>query len=372
MAGTFGLLSLPFLGLTLSMRSRNISAMWALLILAVPVVLMAVSLLSIPQGFNVEAWLGAEINRTLGSTSASQAETLLRQLRESRVIDEMQRFLDQQSWQRLAWLLFADAGALSVFVLGSLFATLVLIDFAFNQTERMRVVLRYVLDNRDVFPQQMVSIFQQTFESMKGLVGLERASTFTGSAVKNPIVVQSHSKKLSAASPGAVPRWPDEKKKSEAPAWLKRLGREPTPPKTTDLFGYRFTLSAEPGWCSRLYAVPLWLALPALGVLLYVSSLWKGEAELGSWLPAEPVGPALVWSSLAALIVLVALALQGALVVHARLRPLVAMAAVFAVLLLSSSLNGGPFLIVAVLAGLGLLDNAYDFRNRLAKNKNAV
>jgi hypothetical protein len=372
MAGTFGILSLPFLGLSLGVRLKKRSAIWALLILAVPLVLMLSSLLGLPQGFNIEAWLSANITSGLGTTNATQAETLLRQLNESRVVDEMQRFLDQESWERLAWLLFADAGSLSVFVLGSLAATVVLIDFAFNQTERMRLVLRYVLDNREIFPQQMVSIFQQTFDSMKALMGREKVP---GTApVAESIIVQSHVKKApqgeSARDAGAG--WPEKKQRVSTPAWIKKLSRSPSPPGTTDLFGYRFTLSAEPGWSSRLFAVPLWLAVPALGFLLYISSLWKGDAELASWLPVEPLGPVLVWSSLVALAVLVALALQGALIVHACLRPLVALAAVFAVLLLSSALNGGPFLVVAVLAGVGLLDNAYDFRNRLAKNKNAV
>ncbi|MBM3382872.1 MAG: hypothetical protein FJY29_10565 [Betaproteobacteria bacterium] len=374
MAGTLGILSLPFLWLSLMFRFKNRSALWALLVLALPVVLMMSSLLGVPQGFNVEAWLTANIAGGLGATNAAQAETLLRQLKESRVIDEMQRFLDQESWERLAWLLFADSGSLSVFVLGSLAATVVLIDFAFNQTERMHFVLRYVLANREVFPHQMVFIFQQTAESMKALMGRKRGAPLD--ALTSGVVVQAHVKKPTrgASESGNTAPWSEEKKSGSAmlPGWLRRLAREPNPPSTTDIFGYRFTLSAEPGWRSRLFAVPLWLAVPALAMLLYMSSLWQGDAELGSWLPAEPKGPVLVWGALAALMVLVGLALQGALIVHACLRPLVALAAVFAILLLSSSLDGGPFLVVAVLAGVGLLDNAYDFRNRLAKNKNAV
>ena len=118
--------------------------------------------------------------------------------------------------------------------------------------------------------------------------------------------------------------------------------------------------------------MPLWLSIPSLGLLMYLALRWRGDAALATWLPDSPVGPLLMWGAVAAVGVMVGLALQGALVLHSCLRPLAALAVVFAVLLLSSSLQGGPLLLVAVLAVLGLLDNAYDFRNRLAKSKNAV
>jgi hypothetical protein len=154
--------------------------------------------------------------------------------------------------------------------------------------------------------------------------------------------------------------------------FLRKFLREPTPGRATDVLGFRFNFTSGKGWNTREFAVPLWASLPALALLVYVASLWKTDALPADWWPAAPLGEWLVWAALFALGTLTALAVQGALVIHARVRPLPALAVIFVVLLLVSGLQGGALTLVALLAVLGLLDNAYDFRKRLAKTKNAV
>lgn len=360
MAGTTGFCAIPFLAASLMLRVKSRSPWWALVVLAVPVFFAVGSLLSVPRGFNIENWLNAELANLPQSTSSAQRDLVFNQLKSSPVLAEMQKLFNLEAWQRLAWFLFADGGALSVSIFGSLVGTLVLIDFAFNQTERMRGVISYVLERKEGFPKQMVAVLEQTYQGMRALLGWEKNLNH-GWPITS-VEVQSHEKKAprkDAESSGVI-------------GFLKRFRRAPYPPGTSDVFGYRFNLSIEPGWHLRAFAMPLWLSIPSLGLLMYLALRWRGDAALATWLPDSPMGPLLMWGAVAAVGVMVGLALQGALVLHSCLRPLAALAVVFAVLLLSSSLQGGPLLLVAVLAGLGLLDNAYDFRNRLAKSKNAV
>ncbi|NBO39118.1 hypothetical protein EBU99_11105 [bacterium] len=360
MAGTTGFLTSPLLAIVLLIRARSKSAWWALAVLALPVFFSLMSLLSVPQGLNVEQWLTSELAKIPANQSASvNKEQVLAQMRNAQVFQQLQKLFDLHSWQRLAWFLFSEGGALSVSIFGSLLGTVALIDFAFNQTERIRGVLDYVLQRASEFPPQLVQLLLRTRESLTSL--LRGIGNEVGNAPSTSLI-SSHQRKPQ----------PVRKEGAALQSLFARLLREPLPPGETDVLGYRFRLAVDPGWHFRSFAVPLWLSTPALAVLVYLATLWKGDDALGSWLPGRPLGPVLVWSALIALGVLTGLALQGALVLYARLRPMAAVVAVFAVLLLSSAFAGGALSLAALLAGLGLLDSAYDFRNCLAKNKNAM
>lgn len=360
MAGTTGICLIPFLACSLFIRVKSGSAWWALIVLSLPIVFALVSLLSVPQGFNIEKWLISEFARLPPSNAASQQELLLQQVKGSPAFLELQKLFELDSWKRLSWFLFVDGGALSISLFASLLGTLVLIDFAFNQTERTRGVMAYVLQRKDKFPLQMVSLLEQTFEGMRALVG-DKAFFRVENQISTPEVV-SHEKKTVRS------REQETGIKSIAKVFL----REPMPPGVSDVFGYRFTFKKEPGWNLRSFEVPLLGSIPALALLVYLASLWRGEAQIANWLPSAPLGQLLSWSAFLAMFVVAAVAMQGALVVYACLRPLAALAAIFVLLLALSATQAGPLMLIALLAAIGLLDNVYDFRNRLAKNKNAV
>jgi hypothetical protein len=207
----------------------------------------------------------------------------------------------------------------------------------------------------------MVNLLSQTHESLTGLASGLSSETL---ALRAKLLVYSHSKLQS--KPAAADAGSFVKKVSE------KLLREPVPVGAAEVLGYRFRFSENFGWNFRSFNVPLWASAPALGLLVYLASLWKGDNELSQWLPAEPAGEYLVWAAFVALGILTALAVQGAVVIHARLKPLAGLFSVLFVLVLVSALKGGAFTLIAILAALGLLDNAYDFRKRLAKSENAV
>lgn len=362
MAGTTGILCSPLLAIVLTLRSRNVSVGWAFAFLALPIAILLLSLMQVPQGFNIRDWIVAEFAR-LPDRPGLNKEQLLTQLTSSQALEPIQKLFNLSDWQRIAWFLFSEGGALSVSVLGSLFGTLALIDFAFAQAERIRGVINYVLLKTSEFPRQMVGLLEQTHES---LAGLARGVVGGGSSKGRSLLVTSH-EKMPAQSAGQKPTEPEFFQ-----SLLRKVLRDPPPPGATEVLGYWFRFSEAPGWNFRALSVPLWASVPALGVLVYLASLWKGEEGLSHWLPAEPMGEWLVWSAFVALGVVTALAMQGALVIHARVRPFAGLVLGLFVLILISSLQGGALTLLAVLAGLGLLDNAYDFRKRLAKSKNAV
>ncbi|MEY3902058.1 MAG: hypothetical protein RL189_1364 [Pseudomonadota bacterium] len=356
MAGMTGLFSAPLLAIVLVLRSRNKPVWIATGVLALPVVFFVSGLLQIPKGINVREWVKAELNR-LPERQGLNKEQMLEQLTSSQFLEALQKFVDLADWQRLALLLFGESGALSVSILGSLLGTVVLIDVAFSQAERIRGVISYVLQKAGEFPKQMVDLLEQTQENLSGLAGGRTLQREAG-----PVGVGGHEKVPAAAKADS----------SGFALLLRKIVREPTPSGATDVLGFRFSFTGAKGWNTREFAVPLWASLPALGLLVYVAGFWKADALPADWWPAAPLGEWLVWAALLALGTLIALAVQGALVIHARVRPLPALAVIFVVLLLVSGLQGGALTLVALLAVLGLLDNTYDFRKRLAKTKNAV
>ncbi|NBW81257.1 hypothetical protein EBR21_05835 [bacterium] len=360
MAGVTGVLCTPLLALVLTFRSRDASVWWALVVLSLPIAFFLMALLQVPQGFNLENWITEEFAR-IPDRPGLDKQQLLTQLKSAQALQPLQKLFNLSDWQRIAWFLFSEGGALSISILGSLFGTLALIDFAFAQAERIRGVINYVVLKTSEFPQQMVSILAQTQESLSGIAAAVSVR-YQGTA--RLAAVQSHAKKTSrAVRPGSSPAWTQ---------FLAKVLRDPPPPGTTEVMGYQFRFAHLPGWNFRALAVPLWLSAPSLALLVYLASLWKGDEAIDSWLPAAPLGAVLVWGAFAALCVLTALALQGALVIHSRLRPLAGLFLIFLVLVLVSSSQGGAVTLLALLAGLGLLDGAYDFRKRLAKTQNAV
>jgi len=360
MAGMTGILSSPLLAIVLVLRSRNLSVWWAMGVLALPLAILLLALLQVPQGFNLEEWIVAELAR-LPERPGLNKDQLLQQLKTSQALEATQKIFNLNDWQRLAWFLFSESGAFSLSVLASLFGTVALIDYAFGQAERIRAVIAYVLQKAGEFPLQMVNLLSQTHESLTGLASGLSSETL---ALRAKLLVYSHSKLQS--KPAAADAGSFVKKVSE------KLLREPVPVGAAEVLGYRFRFSENFGWNFRSFNVPLWASAPALGLLVYLASLWKGDNELSQWLPAEPAGEYLVWAAFVALGILTALAVQGAVVIHARLKPLAGLFSVLFVLVLVSALKGGAFTLIAILAALGLLDNAYDFRKRLAKSENAV
>lgn len=359
-AGSLGFLISPLMAGVLYIRQRSNSAWWALFVLSLPVVLMLMSLLSVPQGFNIEQRLSEEFAKTTHPELLAQRETLLKQLQSSAALAEMQRLFDLESWQRLAWFLFSGGGALALTIFGSLAGTLVLLDFAYAQAERLRGIVKYVLSRPESFPQSLLSVVKQTKVGMAALQGAKM--TMAAEIERGAVVVASHAKKMS-------------ENKSTTGGLKLMLGsvlREPLPRGTSLLWGYRFKMSAEPGWHLRQFAIPLWLGFPSLLVLGYLATLWQGDKGLSQWLSQSPFGEQLLWAAVLAVGVLVGLAVQGALVLYVRLRPWVALLSVFAVILLSSATDTGPLVMTVVLAAVGLLDNAYDFRKRLAKSEIAL
>jgi hypothetical protein len=357
MAGTIGLCATPFLAAALLMRVKKMSSWLALGVLALPILIVFYSLLSVPQNLDLEIVISANLEKIAASGSQGEQADLLERLRQSGALKDAQEFLNLKHWQRLAALVFADAGSLALSMFGSLVGTVVLIDFAFNQAERMRGVMEYILARKESFPPQLVQLMEQTRESMGSLSRSGRMAK----AEQRSLQILSHRKRSQVQTEAGA-----------AGGLASKFVRPPTPPGHSDVFGYRFTFVSELGWSLRWFSVPLWAGLPAIAALTYLAVISGGQTNMTSWLPAEPEGPALVWASLVAVFVLVGLALQGALIVHARLRPFAALGFVLIVLILSGASRSGPLLLAVVLAALGLLDNLYDFRKRLAKNENAV
>jgi hypothetical protein len=128
MAGTIGLCATPFLAAALLMRVKKMSSWLALGVLALPILIVFYSLLSVPQNLDLESVISANLEKIAASGSQGEQADLLERLRQSGALKDAQEFLNLKHWQRLAALVFADAGSLALSMFGSLVGTVVLIE----------------------------------------------------------------------------------------------------------------------------------------------------------------------------------------------------------------------------------------------------
>lgn len=241
--------------------------------------------------------------------------------------------------QRISWLVF-DSDAAYFFIFGLLLnalASLVFLDHAFEQVERLRAVVRYVLEKRGGFSPKLV----------EGVSRFPMATGHEGES-EDPIRIVSH----------RVYR-PDDSRLASAFLLPNRALN------TIFFGGYEFALERlHNRWQLRSFALPLWLGLLSIVFLVFVS-LYYGEPQVViETASSGQYGLAIALGSVVSMLLLSVLAVQGMLVFYLRLVPLALMLVVLVALSVALWSGLNPYVLVAAMGSVGLLDYIYDFRGR--------
>lgn len=239
-------------------------------------------------------------------------------------------------WQRVAWFVF-DSDAAYLFIFGLLFnalASLVFLDNAFEQIEKLTAVVRYVLRSPSMFPAQLVEAMSRF--PMK-------------SESESALEVESH-KKIS------------EETRSGLQAFvMPKHARE-----RVYLSGTEFRLIAkQKHWQLKNFALPLWVVILGIGSLVSLVLKYKTPEGIITEGASAPWGAVVALGGVFGALILAITAVQGMLVLYQRLVPFGLMLVLLAILTVGLTVGFDPYLALGVFGSLGLLDYLYDFRGRI-------
>jgi hypothetical protein len=251
----------------------------------------------------------------------------------------VKEFLSYSSWQRMLWFVFG-AGSFSLFASFLIsFANLACVDFAFEQVDKLKAVIHYVIKNHSRFPLDIVKLFVNM-----PMARLNHQST--------GIVVINHSNNVS-----------DEmEKKTKLSSFLKPLKKQ----KTLKVKEYTFFFQEDVGfWELKKFALPFPMILASI---VFIASVvfWFGNFEhiILATKNNDYFAGILACIGVLSLAVLAILTLQGMYTLYTRLSSFLALFFFFCIFILGSNFSFGPYVLIAVFGTISILDTVYDWRGR--------
>ncbi|WP_186647026.1 hypothetical protein [Fluviispira vulneris] len=362
--GFFVILAIPFFMAAICFREKRKHWLYAASVLFLPAVLFFGCICFTPvklieQNGEIKSELQMSIEQkkeelqaeiagrkpTAGEIQLSaKYDQLSEQITQIISMPEVKKFIEYNSWQRIAY--FVYGAMASTFLIGLLtsFANVVFVDFGYEQIERLRSVVNYIRRNPSSFSSQIVSVLFS--------MPMVRANR-----LETPIYINHHSSQ-------SVQMETDGQKNS----FLRTLWK-PLKPKNTILWqGYAFQYEGKSAWDLRNFSLPLPLALFAVAFIGTIA-FWYGNLDSiiasfgqGSYAPVLAVLSALSF------VILTIVALQGMFTVYKRLSTLLILILVSVFFILSSKIFFGPYAILAVFGAVGLFDYVYDWRGRKLKS----
>jgi hypothetical protein len=357
MGGIVGIFWIPIFAISLYLRMHHKSRFISAILLCLPVFLLFWTAWSIPPSFNLSHYLrelAAPLNAgpTPNPAAFKEWDSLINSLESSNgPFTDVAQFSKLAFWQRLSWLVYDNGSSWLLSALGVGLANLLLLDFAFEQIEKVRAIARYVKENSNRFSQSLVEALSAVLAHREPH-RRRRPRKTSESEVR---VVRS------------TPLPTDEEK----PLWTSFFRGTPHS-NTTVVMGHRFELAfSSSAWNLRHYALPFWLVALALGFLGYMALTQGAPSEIvlatvGQKAPVIAVGGVL------AFIVLSVTAVQGVVVLLERLTPAFLLFVAVCAFVAFSVFPMGAHMILGIFGILGVIDYAYDLRGHLANQHKAV
>ncbi len=270
---------------------------------------------------------------------------LLDQGLKSPEFQDMRRLFESPRTDRLLWVIFGGGSSWLFGLLLTTAGNLILLDLAFEQLHKLRAALSHVQHFPERFPQALVAAAPMMISSLRP----EPQPTFAVERVSSADATASTS--VGSGTGSSALRW---------------LLRPASAADDVVLMGMRFRLvpnvPSSQLWRLRHRRMPLAVALACVAALLGAGLM---QSAVAPGMEPSPMPAAPWWLAALALVGLVGstwLAIEGALVLLARVNPLVLMIALLVALFAGSSVAANPLLVIAVLGAVGLLDHLYDFR----------
>ena len=376
-SGGFGaLLWAPILLGLVVLRSRGWSKIFALILSGLPLIAaLGVLLFSAKLGDEDVAKMKLQLQTThqkILVDSGKQADPTFKAAVDQN-LEQVEKFFQSEAFgvlrtvsqmhrsQRIFWFVYGPGNGFFFFLVLICIGNLLLVDIAHSQVSRFRALFKFILEKQGEFPQDL----------LLRLKSQPLPTWISGSPETNlePRVL-GHRVLFPPAQEG--PFW----KGLLAAAWKPKSS-----PSHSNYWGWQFEFSKGP-WELRGLVVPIWLALPAviwLGVVVGLNPTHFQSLEAASAPTSVPPGDLNAaflffetWgsagrglaasASVLSFLTLCALCVQGVLVLYARLTPLILIFFILVLLVSGPVFALNPFLAMAFLGGLGLLDEALDLR----------
>ncbi len=357
------LVSIPFFFLSMFLRERLYSWIWAVVVLAAPLCLLFLSLVFAPvlsetQFANTIAAVKVSFEQNKlkeqnGTPLQSQERLQEKYDKVSKELDflshdgELKHYLTTKPATRMAWLVFGSGSMMFFFALLTTFGCILFLDLAYEQIEKLRAVFTYVISNFSQFPMPFVTaLLHLPLDFLAGKKTIDISSHETMRANNTNIPSGDNVKvvNLSFLKPYSVRN-------------------------QIFLRGYLFRLSGKVrSWNLRYFSLPFGLSFASIFYLLGMMLWFGGQKELLVFLDTSPMAFWFAAPCVISFVVISILVLQGALTFYARISNFIGFLVLLGLFFFSNSIDIGFYLWVAFFASVGLLDEVYDWRFRKIRN----
>lgn len=356
LGGLVGFLWFPIFVFALYQRKINAPFIWTAIAFFIPLISILLVAIFVPVQLHFDLFLLERLNQLRqdfqtnpslmkiqnGAETLANLDMALQRFRVSGEFRFLDSFLKLQPSQRILWFLF-DSQASVLFVLGFIinsFASLLFLDHAFEQVEKIQAVAKYVKEKSASFPADLARAIAR-FPLPR------RASTMT---VLQHVTQRSNEKN----------------------DFINMLWRPAHSLYAIDFVGYTFEMDvARSHWWLRGFMLPF--ALIALSSVFLLSLLLKlGSPEsVIAWAGQQSAFLAfgIAAGCLVSVFCLCLTAIQGLLTLYSRLTTFAMAVFVIVAMILVFSVSFNIYLAVGGLAVVGLLDYIYDLRGRLANRQ---
>ncbi|MGY3805132.1 hypothetical protein ACWNT8_13785 [Pigmentibacter ruber] len=359
LTGALVLFAIPFFISAVMIREKNKHWIYAAVIMFLPMILLFYSTIFMVNKNEFEKQLADNIAIVQQDKTVSNQEKLKpnistsENLSNSRNIDVksvyeniekvkpgfmkiVNDFLNYNSWQRILFFVFG-AGSLTflIFLLIS-FANVVFVDFGFEQIERLRSIVNYIIKNSTTFTSQLLN-------SLLAMPMVNTGRTAT------PILIEKHKGQNLEES---------EKRHSGILSYFWK----PLKPKNVIYWqGYAFTFQGQSSWNLREFTLPFPLVIASIAGLASIGLSFTNFESMLKVLEHSPYAPLIAGISLFSFVLLTIVALQGMFTLYKRLTT-VALFPIVLIFALIAYKHIGTYEIIGFFGVIGLLDYVYDWR----------
>jgi hypothetical protein len=356
------LFSIPFFMIAIYLREKLYSKWVATVVLLVPFVFIFASFIFLPKINNTQySQMISQIEKNIvtkkqeavtqfGALTTPSPETqilskydeLLSQVQSLENVNELKNYLAYTPYQRMIWFVFGPSSIFLFFSLLISFANILFLDLAFEQVEKIKAIVRYVLKNVSNFSYEFVMALSQIPLQFKSLN-------------QNNFFIVKHGTRQSTnqnLDPGV---------KVIRINLLKPL----KPKNCITLKGYTFVSEGKlTTWNFKNFDSSLFLAILSI-VFMSGTMFWFGGYEqLITFMEKSSLAPILGIGCLFSFAILSILTLQGFFIFYSRVSNLIGLIFLLGLFILSSSISIGFFAILAIFSSIALLDYVYDWRKR--------
>ncbi len=252
-------------------------------------------------------------------------------------------FFSYNPWQRIALFVFGPSSLVLFFALLVSFANLVFLDFAYEQVEKIKAIISYVVKNAASFSYEFV-------------FALSQMPMFAAQKIESSFCIVKHDAKPPSSQEQGIK--------------IIRISLFKAPKAANRIFlrGYSFLFEGTlKSWNLRQFAIPLPFALLSILYMAAVMFWFGGSEELVSALAVNTFSPFIALGSLFSFAILSILTLQGFFTFYLCVSNFVGFLFLFILFVLGSNFSIGFYAILAIFGSIALLDYVYDWRGKVSR-----